>query len=61
MDSTSRVLVAQASTPVKVLAIAALIAEIAASLAFPSWLMGVIVGVQAMAVREAFRQIKIPI
>jgi len=60
MGSTSRFLIAQASTPVKVLAIAALAVEIAVSLAFPSWLMGVIVGVQAMVVREAFRQIKIP-
>lgn len=32
MDSTSRVLIAQASTPVKILAIAALAAEIAVSL-----------------------------
>lgn len=54
-----RVLIAQASTPVKVLAIAALAFELAIFIAAPTWLMGLLVGVQAMAVREAFRQTRI--
>ena len=54
-----RVLIAQASTSVKALAIAVLAVELAISILAPTWLMGVIIGVQAMAVREAFRKIKI--
>lgn len=54
-----RVLIAQASTSVKALAIAALAVELAILILAPTWLMGVIIGVQAMAVREAFRKIKI--
>lgn len=54
-----RVLIAQASTPVKALAMAALVFEIVVSIAAPTWLMGLLVGVQAMAVYEAFRKIKI--
>ena len=54
-----RVLIAQASIPVKALAIATLVFELAFFVAAPTWLMGLIVVVQAMAVREAFRQIKI--
>ena len=54
-----RILIAQASAPVKVLAIAVLVFELVISAIAPTWLMGLIVGVQAMAVREAFRKIQI--
>jgi hypothetical protein len=54
-----RIFIAQASTLVKVLAIAALVFELVISLIAPTWLMGLLVGVQSMAVREAFRKIQI--
>ena len=54
-----RVLIAQASTSAKALAIVVLGFELAISILAPTWVMGLIVGVQIMAVREAFRQIKI--
>jgi hypothetical protein len=54
-----RVLIAQASTSVKALAIVVLGLEFAISIFAPTWVMGLIVGVQIMVVREAFRQIKI--
>ena len=54
-----RILIAQSSTPVKVLAIAGLCFELAISALAPTWLMGLLVGVQVMAVREAFRKIQI--
>lgn len=38
---------------------AALVFEIVIFIAAPTWLMGLLVGVQAMAVYEAFRKIKI--
>jgi len=52
-------LIAQASTSVKALAIVVLGFELAISILAPTWVMGLIVGVQGMVVREAFRQIKI--
>ena len=54
-----RVLIAQASTLVKAFSIVILGFELAISILAPTWVMGMIVGVQMMAVREAFRQIKI--
>lgn len=54
-----RIFIAQASTLVKALAIAVLGFELAISILAPTWVMGVIVGVQSMAVREAFCQIRI--
>lgn len=54
-----RVLIAQASTLVKALAIVVLAFEFAISILAPTWVMGLIVGVQIMVVRETFRQIKI--
>ena len=54
-----RFLIAQASTSVKALAIVVLGFELAISILAPTWVMGLIVGVQSMVVREAFRQIKI--
>jgi hypothetical protein len=50
---------ASASTPVKVFAIAALVAELLVSILWPIWFMGFLVGIQAFAVWEAFRQIRI--
>jgi hypothetical protein len=54
-----RVLIAQASTPAKALSIVVLGFEFAISILAPTWVMALIVGVQIMVVREAFRQIKI--
>jgi hypothetical protein len=54
-----RVLIAQASILVKAFSIFVLAFELAISILTPTWVMGMIVGVQIMAVREAFRQIKI--
>ena len=54
-----RVLIAQASTLVKAFSIVILGFELAILILAPTWVMGMIVGVQMMTVREAFRQIKI--
>ena len=54
-----RVLIAQASTLVKAFSIVILGFELAISILAPTWVMGMIVGLQMMTVREAFRQIKI--
>lgn len=56
-----RCLKASASPAVKVLAVAGLVATLIGSLAIPVWAMGVVVGVQLMAVWEAFRVFTIPV
>jgi hypothetical protein len=56
---TPRVLIAQASTLAKAFSIVVLGFELAISILAPTWVMGIIVGVQIMVVREAFRQLKI--
>jgi hypothetical protein len=59
--SKPRYLKAGASTSVKVFAIAGLLVALAASIAIPQWLMGVVFGAQLMVVWEAFRVFKIPV
>ncbi len=54
-----RVLIAQASIPAKALAVAVLAVELAISILTPTLVIGVMLGVQVMVIREAFRKIKI--
>jgi hypothetical protein len=49
-------LIATASPWVKAVSVMALIIELTVSIAWPSWFMGVVVGVQLMTVLQAFRK-----
>lgn len=51
----SYVVSASASAPVKFFAIAALAVELLVSALWPTWFMGLLVGIQVVAVWEAFR------